>query len=112
MSPPAHRTSNLTLWPSLQPSSRTAFRNAVTRVPVIESSPVGDFRFSPATGHILDRLNLTRMGHKQKLPYSFCLKATPSRSVAAQRNVEMRSGTASRFWLVKTKELADLILGS
>jgi len=33
-------------------------------------------------------------------------------SVAAQRNVEMQSGTASRFWLVKTKELADLILGS
>src|SRR5215475_8986784 len=32
--------------------------------------------------------------------------------VAAQRNVEMPSGTASRFWLVKTKELADLILGS
>jgi hypothetical protein len=69
----------------------------------------------PLTADIVASIGTVAKGpgcHKQKLPYSFCLKATPSRSVAAQRNVEMRSGTASRFWLVKTKELADLILGS
>jgi hypothetical protein len=69
-------------------------------------------RFTPKERTSSGHAGSAAWGRKQKLPYSFCLKATPSRSVAAQRNVEMRSGTASRFWLVKTKELADLILGS
>jgi hypothetical protein len=69
-------------------------------------------RFTPKERTSSGHAGSAAWGPQAELPYSFCLKATPSLSVAAQRNVEMRSGVASRFWLVKPKELADLILGS